>query len=199
MNIKKIKFKKVVYPVIFTAFIIAVIIFFIYSVKFLADAVDKAFVLDANSAESRMIKLDLDGFNLAARKLGITIGQERVTSNEESVIENQQTATTTNETNTANEANKLDKTAVKIEILNSTKTAGLAGELKNILEADGFKIEKTGNTSPIRETTLIQTKESKNDYLPLIKESVSKKYQASEDKSLVEGDIYDIIIIIGTK
>jgi hypothetical protein len=195
MDIKKIKFKKIIYPAIFTVFIITVIILFVYSVKFLANAIDKAFVLDMGAAESRLTKLDLDNFYLAAKKLGIAIESQQPPANvilQESIPVSAPVATTTPPA-------VLDKSAIKIEILNSTKIGGLASDLKAVMEAEGFKVEKTGNTSPPRETTVIQAKESKSGYLPLIKESVSGKYQPDEDKLLDENGAYDIIIIIGNK
>lgn len=200
--IKKLKLKKIIYPVIFGAFAASVIIIFVSAAEFLSEAVNKAFVLDAQSAESHLVKLDLPNFYLAAQKLGIEVNLESGIQNLESgtasvtiaVTEETNAAATTTTTTPA-----LDKTAVRIEVLNGTKTRGLAADLKTILEADGFMVEKIGNIPELYATTTIRIKESKKDYSLLIKESVSKKYQLGDDLILEESEIYDIIIIVGNK
>jgi hypothetical protein len=197
VNIKNIKLKKIIYPALFVVFIIIVAVIFIQTIGFLADSIDKAFTLDPQIAESHLVKLDLGNFNAVTKKLSINVGSQSPVSSSQPIEVATPVATTT--PNEAKEANKLDKTSVKIEVLNSTKTSGLAGELKAVLEADGFKVEKTGNFSPVQETTFIKIKDSKKDYASIVKESVSKKYQPGEDKLLEENDAYDIIIIIGNK
>lgn len=189
MPVVKLKFKKIIYPLISGIIVILIIIVFIYSVKFLAEAIDRVFATDTESLESHLIRLDMEKFNLVAKKLGIMLGMS------ETELLTQATATIIA---TATPP-VLDKTAVRIEILNSLEKAGLAKDLKALLENDGFKVEKIGDFSPSLATTTIKIKESKKDYSALVRESVSKKYPEAEDKALEENENFDIIIIIGSK
>jgi len=191
---RKLKFKKFVYPLIFGIVIILIAVILIYSAKFLAEAIDRVFITDSESWETRLMKLDMDNFYRVAKKLGIS-NQSSVISNQTSIIERAVVATTTATTTSS----ALDKTALKIQILNSTKISGLAKELKTDLEAEGFRIEKIGNIFPTIGTTTINIKQSKKDYKAIIKEAVSQKYSEIEEKELEEENIYDIIIIIGSR
>ncbi|MEK9154835.1 MAG: LytR C-terminal domain-containing protein [Patescibacteria group bacterium] len=192
--LKKIKLKKVIYPIITLGILLIVAIVFAYSAKFLSHSINKALFLDSALAESLLIKLDLGKFNLIANKLSIEINlvvpekpqvEEAAIPLEESKKDDIESA-------------QLDKTAVKIAILNSTKTKGLAADLENFLITAGFLIEHTGNTSPLEASTVIKIKESKNNYKTLIREAVSQKYQLAEDQILQESEENDIIIIIGS-
>ncbi len=95
----------------------------------------------------------------------------------------------------------LDKSALKIEILNGTGTSGAAGKAAKLLENSGYKGIKTGNAAQYDyEETIIGIKESKKDFLPLISESLAKNYQIAEDsKTLDEKDSFDVIITLGKK
>ncbi len=203
MNIdfRKIKFKKIIYPVISGIIVIIIVVIFVYVADFLVKAIDKAFVIDEKRAESLLVKIDMFNFQAVAKKLGISANQP-ITNDLQPTTNNQQqiTITTTTVAETAaTTTSTLDKKAVKIAVYNSTGIKGLANELKTVLEADGFVMEKTGNISESYATTTIKIKESKKDYTSLIKESVSKKHQLGDDQILAESEIYDIIIIIGVK
>ena len=199
-DLKKIKFKKLVYPVISGTFIIIIVVIFVYAADFLVKAIDKAFVIDEKRAESLLVKIDMSDFQAVAKKLGISANQP-ITNDLQPTTDNQQqiTITTTTVTETATTTSTLDKKAVKIAVYNSTGIKGLANELKTVLEADGFVMEKTGNISESYAATTIKIKESKKDYTSFIKESVSKKHQLGDDQILAESEINDIIIIIGVK
>ena len=60
--LKNLKFKKIIYPVIFGVFFIGVILIFIYSAKFLVSSIDKSLSLDIQYASSRIIKIDFEKF-----------------------------------------------------------------------------------------------------------------------------------------
>lgn len=94
------------------------------------------------------------------------------------------------------DANKeIVKSNIKIEILNSTKTKGLAGKLKQELEEKGYKVDKIGDTKDLTYSysRVIDRKGDK-----------SKLEQLSKDAgiNMADSDIdlnydYDITIIIG--
>ncbi|MBI4692142.1 MAG: LytR C-terminal domain-containing protein [Candidatus Terrybacteria bacterium] len=176
--LSKFKFKKIIYPLISGIVAILIVIIFIYSVRFLAKAIDMVFTTDTESLESHLIRLDMENFYRVAEKLGISLSSQ-------SLVVGSQLS--------------LDKTAVKIKVINSTKTSGLAKELKTILEAGGFLINEIDTISPVLATTTIRIKESKKDYTSLVKETISQKYTEIEEGVLKEDNIYDIIIIIGSK
>ncbi|KKQ22032.1 hypothetical protein A2999_00665 [Candidatus Wolfebacteria bacterium RIFCSPLOWO2_01_FULL_38_11] len=198
--LKNLKFKKIIYPVIFGVFFIGVILIFIYSAKFLVSSIDKSLSLDIQYASSRIIKIDFEKFYKVAKKMGIEISKSTI---DEQQIDNNNLQETTVVATTTPEiipiVSEVDKTAVKISVLNSTKIKGLADELKTILENNGFIVGAVGNYDPIQERTFIKIKESRKDYNPLIKKVIEEKYQLADDQALNETDIYDIIIIIGNK
>lgn len=215
------------YPALSGAFFLAVIIVFIYSARFLSGAFQKAFDFDAGRVESQLARLDLENFYPVAKKLGIepaTDSQQPTTDNlqqevgnepaeatngaaisEEAGVATGTAATISTETATSSAVASApavasvpppDKSLVKISVLNGTKTAGLAADLKNFLTTEGWTVANAGNASAATET-IIKIKESKKDYSPLIRASVSKKYALGADQTLSESDIYDIIVIIG--
>lgn len=189
-------FKKITYPTIFGIFIIGGIFVFAYSVKFLSRAVNKAFYIDNKIVESKMIKADLDKLKMVASKLNIKLGETAI-----EVVSSSSSSSSESFVSAASSAPviQLDKKAVKIAIYNGTKLKGLASGLKEIMVQDGFVVSKTDNVSATTGTTTIKIKNSKKEYLPLVKESVSKKYKIIEDKEADETGDYDVIITIGSK
>jgi len=95
----------------------------------------------------------------------------------------------------------LDKSALKIKILNGTGVPGAAGKAAKLLENAGFEGIKTGNASKYDYgETVIEIKESKQDFLALLSESLAKDYQIAQDtKTLDEKDSFDAIITLGKK
>ncbi|MDF2521430.1 MAG: cell envelope-related transcriptional attenuator [Clostridia bacterium] len=89
----------------------------------------------------------------------------------------------------------VEKEQIKIEILNSTDTSGLAGALKKELEEKGYVVEKIGDTKDLTYSysRVVDRKGDKEKLELLSKDS---------GISIVESDInanhdYDITIIIG--
>lgn len=89
----------------------------------------------------------------------------------------------------------VEKDQIKIEILNSTNTSGLAGALKKELEKKGYVVEKIGDTKDLTYSysRVVDRKGDKEKLELLSKDS---------GISIVESDInanhdYDITIIIG--
>lgn len=204
------KFKKVIYPIIVAIFIIVGIFVFVYSVSFLSGAINKSFFVDNEIVESKMIKIDLDNLTKIASKLNIQLGETSISvfsssssssqfSLSTSSVSSASTTTSVSSVASSSPIVELNKKLVKISILNGTKTKGLAVGLKDIMTKDGFIISKTGNVTEVLGTTTIKIKIGKKDYLPMIKESVFKKYRNVEDKEMDETGEYDIVIIIGGK
>lgn len=205
------KFKKIIYPAVLGIFIISGAFVFVYSVSFLSGAVNKAFFIDNKIVESKMTKIDLDNLTKLASRLNVQFGETANISVFSSSSSSSQSSFSTSSASFASTTSsvssvassspivELDKKSVKISILNGTKTKGLAVDLKEVMIKDGFTISKTGNVAEVSGTTTIKIKNSKKDYLPLVKESVLKKYKTIEDKEADETSDYDVIITIGGK
>ncbi len=182
ITFKNVKLKKIIYPIILGVFFIVVILIFIYSAKFLVNSINRSLSLDVQYAESRIIKINLEKFYRIAKKMGIeisklTIDDLQLTSDQQQISNNNLQETTVVATTTAETIPivvELDKKAVKISVLNSTKIKGLAGEIKTLLENNGFIVGAIGNYDSIQEKTFIKIKESKKDYVSLIKEVLEK-------------------------
>lgn len=191
-----LKLKKAIYPTILGIFIIIGSFVFVYSVRFLLGAVNKAFYIDNKIVESKMIKVDLDKLKQVISKLNIKLGETAI-----EVVSSSSPSSSEYSVSSASSSPviQLDKKSVKIAIYNGTKLKGLASGLKEMMVKDGFVVSKTDNVSATTGTTTIKTKNSKKDYLPLVKESVSKKYATIDDGDIDEAGEYDIIITIGGK
>lgn len=216
-SIKKINFKKSAYPAISLLFFGIIALIFVYSIQFLLKNIDQAFlVINDNQIESQIIKVNLTDYYTIAKKFGIPIPTQEEIDNvqsattpinqpTESVQQIQNSSTTESAVTSTIEiiasTSEQDKKTFVIEILNSTRTAGLASELKILLENAGFTISKTGNQTKTEEISLIKVKKSKlnSPFLTQIKEIVLTKYALGENQLLDETSTFDAIIVIGKK
>lgn len=202
LNRNNLKFKKIIYPAILGALIVAGILIFIYSIRFLSREINRSFFIDSKIIESKTVKVDRDNLKIISEKLGVRLGEADVSAPSSAVSSLEQSSSASS---TASAIIQLDKTTLKISILNGTKIKGVAAGLKDIMTKDGFIVSKTGNlevSPPLGGETsklVIKIKNSRKDYLPLVKESVLKKYATIEDKEMDETGEYDIIITIGGK
>lgn len=185
-KLKKIRLKQIIYPSIITVFLVVVIILLISSIKFLSQNINKIFSPDTDISSSQLLKVDLDRFYFVAKRLGISIEPETAPP-----------MTPPLQIEPAPPPAELNKTSLKISVLNSAKIKGLAKNLKDSLETEGFSVENIGNTSPSRENTIVKIKESKEIYASLIKEVISQQYTLGDDEILGESENFDVIIIIG--
>ncbi len=204
--------KKIIYPAILFIFIAATAVIFFKVAQFLSKNIDRVFYDPAEqSANSLLTDIDFPKLLSVADKLGITINLEAPVE-QAPEPQNQDIATSTSpeqatSTQIATSTSiipvpTIDKTLLKIAVLNSTKTKGLAGELKNLLTAAGFNVLETKNWAQLFENTLIKIKEDKKIYIGTIdeiKEIVSEKYASAEIQTLEESSKFDIEIIIGAK
>ncbi|MCK9344637.1 MAG: LytR C-terminal domain-containing protein [Candidatus Pacebacteria bacterium] len=192
-RLSEIKPKDLLYPGIILLFIIIVVIIFFLVTRFITNNINKAFSGDTGG-ESRT--LNIDNYNLVAKKLGISITPVK------SEITNEVTnATTTQETNGSAQATTttLDKKTLTLQILNSTTKKGVAGTLAKTLEGAGFAKATTGNQSKLIPVTTIYLKESVASFGPELLEEVKKSYSSAVATTTQETKAFDISIVIGTK
>jgi hypothetical protein len=186
---------------------------FLSGAKFLSNSINKTFTVEPSGIESDLTRINFSNLDVVAKKLGIEIKASGTSTSpnptpaEPPVVEppppTQNEVTGPIAPAPAPTPAVEDKKSLKIEVLNSTKTAGLAGELKTLIEAGGFTVEKTGNSSPTVETTTIQAKADKQASFPTslsdLKQIVSTKYPVATIDTLSADSPYDVIITIGKK
>jgi len=91
-----------------------------------------------------------------------------------------------------------DLTTYKIQVLNGTATAGLAGETGDELESVGFTEVAAGNADGSDyEETIIAVKKEVPESVRAVLVSTLSAYQITVDESLAEDNDYDIIITLG--
>lgn len=102
-------------------------------------------------------------------------------------------------TSTPTPSINLKRSDLKIKVLNGSGVPGSAGKLASFLKDLGYQTPTTGNADSYDySSTVIKIKESKKDYLPMLKEDLSEKYNFPEEtESLDEEDDYDVVIIVG--
>jgi hypothetical protein len=212
-KIKNSQWKKLIYPAVSTVLLLLVVVFFLFGARFLSNALNKAFAVDQGIIESELTSVDFISLQLVAKKLGITIapdpGAEPETPSPEEVPGETQPPAEEVPTEPVDPPPvepppvivPEDKTAVKIQVLNSTGTAGLAGGLRTDLQQAGFTAD-VGNTSPAEATTIIKAKAVVSASFPNsfaeIQQVVAQKYSAIE-QVLEDSSPYDIVIVIGNQ
>jgi len=95
----------------------------------------------------------------------------------------------------------LDKSSVKVRILNGTGKSGLAGTVSTKLKELGYKIDKTGNaTSSSVEQTSIKSKTSVATGSAVLVTDLAPEYSAQvSDSNLKDNDSADFEVTLGTK
>lgn len=93
----------------------------------------------------------------------------------------------------------LDKKTLTIQVLNGSGISGEAGKMKTLLEEKGYTVEDTGNAPAYDyETTEIQVKEDKQEFLSLLTQDLKESYSLSSTAATLEEDVpYDVRIIVG--
>ncbi|MCJ7740351.1 LytR C-terminal domain-containing protein [Candidatus Microgenomates bacterium] len=95
---------------------------------------------------------------------------------------------------------KLKRSDLKVNVLNGTDKSGFAKETADLLEKAGYKNVGRGNADKDSyEKTVIQIKDDKKNYLPLIVGDLKDKFDTSTVESLDKDKKYDLIIILGKK
>lgn len=94
----------------------------------------------------------------------------------------------------------LNKTELKMQILNGTTTKGLAGQTRDFLVSKGYSVTNIGNAeSSSYDQTIIKFKVSKEVALDDLTKVLSERYSVIRGDHLNESDQFDIIIIVGRK
>lgn len=206
-KLKEIRVRKLVYPSISGLFILAALTLFVFSANFVSKHINRA--LDDGEFSGNILSLNKNDFEPVSKKLNIKINENAVIPIETAASEQppavettpaQNTATSTEATSTPPAAPSItaeEKLSLKISVLNSTKTSGLAAGLKKVLEESGFVVEKTGNTSPVLTETILKIKIGKEKYKDVLVKAVSSKYPVSNSQEISADDPYDVIIVIG--
>jgi hypothetical protein len=230
---KTLKIEKLTYPLIFALYLIGIIIAFILMIKFINQALSSALEpAEEQIAPGKMLQLDLDNYQLLAKKLNLIkpVFDELNSSkweiqseadgldasvNEEGAPRSEDKPETNNEQGenipAANDSAPVqdDSTSIeakaplslKISVLNSTNRAGLAGEMKKILDQAGYPVENIGNQAKSEEATLIKIKSGLDrnaSELLEISRLVDEKYDFIVET--LGNDIrYDLQIVIGNK
>lgn len=190
----KVKSGKLTYPAITVAFAGIVLIFFIMTSNFITRSIKASLDLDYQSIESRLLKFDRENYLFVAKRLGIDtqVIEEAPKTPRDAEPQPQEPALLPEE-----------KSLIKISILNSTKTSGLASTLEKELETAGFAISNTSNQATIEQTTIIRLKQSASLAFPKsieeLKEIVDRTYEIGTGSTIPESEDYDIIVIIGAK
>lgn len=96
---------------------------------------------------------------------------------------------------------ELDRSELKVQVLNGRGVAGAAGKAQELLEGLGYEDVATGNADNYDyEKTEISIKEDKEAYLEMLTDDLSDDYTlAAEPNILDEDSDYDSIIIIGAE
>lgn len=94
----------------------------------------------------------------------------------------------------------LKKSDLKLSIQNGTEKSGYAKEIGDYLEKKEYAVkEKTNADNKEYTQTVIRIKSSKRQYLPLLKEDLSEKFQTLKEEELPDSAATDAVIILGEK
>lgn len=95
---------------------------------------------------------------------------------------------------------QVDRSSIKVKVLNGTTQAGLAASLSDKLKSKGWNVSSTGNasTSDYAQTE-VHTKADQTDAGKLMVSDLSSDYQASASADLLKSSNVDIEVIIGKR
>ncbi len=209
IQLKKIKLNEIAYPALIAALVLIIVILFAAAVAFLSGQLNKIFAIPGGMDNEQTARIDMGKLDFVERRLGIAetgaASQPAPANNEPAgaatttaAAEPETTAATTTATAETIPA-AADKASLKISILNATGIPGLARQLKDHLETQGFTVASTGNASTTQETTTVSIKDSAKNYGSLLKEAVLAKYPAGDIQPLEENNPFDAVVIIGKK
>lgn len=104
-------------------------------------------------------------------------------------------------TETTDQEKELQRSEVKIQVLNGSGVGGAAGKARDVLEKLGYVDVAVGNADSSTYTeTEIAAKKDKSDYAELVSTDLKDSYSlASEVGTVPDTSDYDIIITLGSK
>lgn len=111
-----------------------------------------------------------------------------------------ESAATTTPSPTASSSVEVKREDLKVQVLNGTGKAGVAGAAKEYLEGLDYKDVETGNAdSSDFSETVISIKDAKKDFLETLKTDLAKKYKVSASTStLSSGSDFDAVVTVGS-
>jgi hypothetical protein len=196
---KKINKEGVIYALILVAYFSTIFLVFIFSVKFLSNTINSTLSVSQELQLTTENQIDLKSYALIESKLNLSqIAASTIATSTDSILPE---ATTTTSTISTITIVKTPEVMPEIVISNSTLKAGLAGNLKEKLQAAGLVVLRTNNTKPAEKQTIIKIKSSlsnDSDYISKIKKIVSTDYDFIVQILEEEAD-HNVEIIIGIK
>jgi len=96
---------------------------------------------------------------------------------------------------------KVDRSKLKVQVLNGNGGKGVAAKAQELLEEAGYKDVAVGNAdSEDYKETEIAIKAAKKEYFETLKADLAKSYQvATAASTLAASSIYDAVVTIGLK
>lgn len=93
----------------------------------------------------------------------------------------------------------IEKSAVKVEVLNGNGVANSAAEVKTKIIASGFTVSKVANASKYTyPSTIIYYKNNYSTFADEIKTTLSTRECTTEENAQIVGS-YDIVVVVGKK
>lgn len=203
LNLKKLR--KFIYPSVLAILLAFIILILKEIILFSGSVLNEVFQDNTTILENQLIKIDKENYRVVSNKLGIQNPEQSLILPK--VIEVNETVSSTAElinapstsevvtTSSSTPLNQKPKETFTIAILNSTKTKGLAGELKENLEKNSFAVIKIGNISSVNKGTVLRVKTGSEDYAEELLEIISNKYPVVKESDIDQE--FDYIIIIG--
>lgn len=194
-NLKHLKLKDIMYPGATLLFILVIAFIFWKTISFVTAAINSSFTIDNQAVEQGKLKIDLATYYRVARKLNITTPTPIPSGQESEEIPTEEPSPSPSET-----PPPVAKSAVAVSIMNSTKTSGLAGELKTKIVQAGYTVASTGNQANVEPVTLIKaSSDIPEEILNEIQTLVAQKYTEAKRETLPTSATLRIDIVIGTK
>lgn len=92
----------------------------------------------------------------------------------------------------------LDRSTLKVEILNGSGTAGVAGKVQTILEDLGYTVTRTGNADNFDyEETVINVKATRKNFLSQLEKDLGDDYAIGSTSATLTGTSADAVVIVG--
>ncbi|MCL4339015.1 LytR C-terminal domain-containing protein, partial [Patescibacteria group bacterium] len=92
----------------------------------------------------------------------------------------------------------LKRSDLKVSVENGTEKTGYAGDIATYLEGLGYKnVAKSNADNQNYDKSVLQIKDGKKDYLPLIKADLKDKIDTSTVESLSDSSKYDVVVVLG--
>lgn len=128
------------------------------------------------------------------KKLVKELFHDRDIVQDENEIDGTNNNTISNEINTNQTTTNIDKTSLKIEVLNGSGIGTSLQKVVNELKSEGYKVTRTGSTNTTAKTTIVNKKNVKDVTLEDIKEVIGVGTITTSQSSSSK---VDITIIIG--